>query len=100
MNGRRNGPLTESPVAKVIEVIPLVGTQANGALVNSNKGNVATSSAFRRLSRPPVTHLPARLGRGSTELRMRATICCAVSLGKRARSNAAAPATMGVAMDE
>jgi len=44
-----------------------------------NSGKVATSSALRRLRRPPVTQRWARLGRTSTELRMRRIICGAVS---------------------
>src|SRR5262245_17582668 len=55
----------------------------------------ASAIARYRFSRPPVTHLPASTGTGSTEF---STICLMsrfVAFGKRAQRSAQAPATYG-----
>ena len=62
-------------------------------------GRESFSIALATLSRPPVRVLPLRADTSSTVFSSLALICAAVASGKADLTNAAAPATCGVAID-
>src|SRR3989442_1602776 len=62
-------------------------------LFSSSVSVIGGLRALGRLRRPPVTHLPARLGRGSVAFSSRLITCWWVSPVYLASINAKAPAT-------
>src|ERR1051325_3849613 len=71
----------------------------SGVTESAKSGPSGAPRAFAALRRPPVMVRPARLGIGSTLLRIASLSWAVVRLGEWARTSAATPDTCGVAMD-